>query len=152
MNPLTLVVKRTINAPCHKVFEAWSKPEIMQQWFFPPEKYSKAKASNDFKVGGHLQLEMLAKDGSSNFSHSCEYKEIIPNKKIVFTWSSHLVSNTLITVELREIGNQTETTLTHELFPNADLCNRHRMGWEGCLDNLTQLFLEKISSTTHCNC
>jgi uncharacterized protein YndB with AHSA1/START domain len=29
-----------------------------------------------------------------------EYKAIVPNKKIVFTWSSDFVSNTLATVEM----------------------------------------------------
>jgi uncharacterized protein YndB with AHSA1/START domain len=142
MNATTLIVKKIINAPCQKVFDAWSKPEVIEKWFYPPEIYWSAAASNEFKVGGHYKLEMLKQDGVV-YSHTGEYKEIIPNKKIVFTFNSNLVSNTLVTVELRAIENKTEITLTHELFPNEEMCARHQMGWEGCLENMDHFFLGK---------
>ncbi len=33
--PFELVVSRVINAPQDRVFEAWTKPEQMTQWFAP---------------------------------------------------------------------------------------------------------------------
>jgi len=30
-----LVVTRTFDAPVHLVFEAWSNPELFQQWWVP---------------------------------------------------------------------------------------------------------------------
>jgi uncharacterized protein YndB with AHSA1/START domain len=142
MNSSSLVIKKLINATCQQIFEAWSKPESMQQWLFPPMKDWKARASNEFKVGGSYKLEMLGNDGNI-YTHTGEYKEIIPNKKIVFTWNSHVVTNTLVTVELREETNgKTEITLTHDLLPNKDLYEKHQGGWHGCFDNL-EIFLKK---------
>src|SRR5262245_16776211 len=113
MKQNSLVIKRVINATCGEVFAAWSKPEIMQQWLFPLREGWQAKASNKFEVGGHYQQDMIEGNGTV-YSHTGIYKEIIPNKKIVFTWNSHASKDTLVTVELSDKNGKTEITLTHE--------------------------------------
>jgi uncharacterized protein YndB with AHSA1/START domain len=30
-----IVVTRTFDAPAHLVFEAWTRPELFKQWWFP---------------------------------------------------------------------------------------------------------------------
>lgn len=147
MNSSSLVIKKQINATCQQLFEACSKPEFMQQWMFPPMKDWKARASNEFKVGGSYKLEMFGNDGNI-YTHTGEYKEIIPNKKIAFTWNSHVVTNTVVTIELREeTKGKTEITLTHEFIPDADLRDKHQGGWQGCLDNLEMFFQKKNTKT-----
>ena len=48
------------------------------------------------------------------------------------------MGETLVTVEFLDRGEETEVVLTHELFPNAEICEQHNQGWNGCLDRLTQ--------------
>ncbi|MBN9287978.1 MAG: hypothetical protein BGO43_00530 [Gammaproteobacteria bacterium 39-13] len=141
MQSTTLVIKRTISASCEEVFAAWSQPELMKKWLFPLRPGWHALASNDFKVGGHYKQEMIAADGKV-YAHTGIYQEIIPNQKIVFTWNSDSVQNTLVTIELRPEGNKTELTLIHELLPNEEQKKNHNEGWEGCLDNLSQFASE----------
>jgi len=41
-----------------------------------------------------------------------------------------------MTVELNEMGDQTEVVLTHELLPTQEIRQMHSTGWDGCLTNL----------------
>jgi hypothetical protein len=43
-----------------------------------------------------------------------------------------------VTIEFRQIGNQTEITLTHKNFHDPAERDQHNQGWQACL---TQLFL-----------
>ena len=58
--------------------------------------------------------------------------------KLVYTWSweDGMVDDTLVTVEFNDLGSATEITLTHDLFPGADLRDKHSEGWTGCLGRL----------------
>ncbi|MBN8548347.1 MAG: SRPBCC domain-containing protein [Deltaproteobacteria bacterium] len=148
--PPTLVIRRVIPAKRDKVFAAWSKPELMSQWFRPPD--GKAIVSNDFRVGGSYQNTMIfssdpnghkgcgADCTSSSRPHHGSYLEIVPPEKIVFTWNSQIVSNSRVTVELRERGESTELTLTHELLETEELRQQHSGGWDMCLSNLEKFF------------
>lgn len=142
----SLMIKRIIGATCQEVFAAWSKPELMKQWLFPLQPGWKAIASNDFKVGGHYKQIMIAEDGVAH-THTGIYKEIVTNQKIVFTWNSDSVKDTLVTIELRAVNGKTELTLTHELLPTEEQRERHHGGWEGCLNNLEKFL---INENYHC--
>lgn len=138
----SLVVKRLISATCQEVFAAWSQAELMSKWFYPARSGWKSTASNEFKVGGHYELIMIAEDGTT-YLHTGIYKEIISNQKIVFTWNSDSIKNTLVTIELRPVDNKTEITLTHELLPNEEQYESHQGGWNECLDNLKNFLGKK---------
>ena len=143
-NPPALVIRRVIHAKRDKVFAAWTKPEIMSQWFFC--RTGSAVVTNDFRVGGSYKNLMTHEpeggkgsgcgSDSSTHMHSGEYLEIIPPEKLVFTWNSHVVQNSRVTVELKDLGDSTELTLTHELLETEELRQQHSGGWEGCLENL----------------
>ncbi len=131
-----LVIKRQINAPPAAVFSAWSKPELLREWIFPFQNW-KADGKNVFKVGGEYSVEFTSMDGSV-YSHSGKYVEIIQNAKIVFTWNTSDMTDTLITVDLHGVNGNTEVTLTHEQFPNEEVRNRYHEGWQNCLTHLEE--------------
>ena len=45
-------------------------------------------------------------------------------------------SETLVTVEFRDLGGRTEVVLTHEFFPDINMRDQHSEGWAGCLEQL----------------
>ena len=148
--PPSLVVRRVINAKIDRVFQAWTNPEMMKDWFYCGE--GRAEVENDLRVGGSYRNEMITKpsmkEGSgcgapadqTSHLHTGEYLEVVPPEKIVFTWNSHVVTNSRVTVELRELGDSTEVWITHDQLETEDLRNQHNMGWDGCLDNLEKYF------------
>ena len=120
------------------MFEAFTDADIMSKWFFPGEDMS-AEVTNNPVVGGGYTLKMHAKSGDT-YTHVGEYKEITPPDKLVFTWNSDFVQNTVVTVTFVESGSGTEVTVSHDLLPNDEMRQDHRKGWTGCLNRLESIF------------
>lgn len=134
----TVVVKKFISAGRDEVFEAFTNADIMSKWFFPGEDMS-AEVTNNLELGGSYTLRMLAKNGDV-YTHVGEYKEITPPEKLVFTWNSDFVQNTVVTVTFAESDSGTEVTVSHDLLPNDEMRQDHRKGWMGCLGRLESIF------------
>lgn len=136
---LKLQLRQFIKAKRQNVFDAWTKPELMKQWY-APRSMIVPNVSSDLKVGGSYKVEMK---GDMNGQHvnptvSGTYKKIIPNELICFTWGwqGDPSPETLVTVEFKDVNGGTEVTLTHERFPNTEARDKHQYGWTGCLENL----------------
>lgn len=138
MSENTVVVKKFISAGRDEVFEAFTNADIMSKWFFPGEDMS-AEVTNNLELGGSYTLRMLAKNGDV-YTHVGEYKEITPPEKLVFTWNSDFVQNTVVTVTFAESDSGTEVTVSHDLLPNDEMRQDHRKGWMGCLGRLESIF------------
>lgn len=63
-----LVLRRTINAPRQKVFDAWTKPEHLKNWWRAKPTMSTEIAEVDLRVGGNYRLGMQASDAPGPFS------------------------------------------------------------------------------------
>jgi uncharacterized protein YndB with AHSA1/START domain len=129
-------VKRTISARRERVFRAWTRPELMARWFFPGQGWT-CEVSSDLRVGGHWQVSMRDAEGGQHHQFG-EYREIVPETRLVFTWSCPDlgVQGSIVTVDLLEVNGATELTLTHELPPDPKVRSGHEEGWQGCLGNL----------------
>ena len=147
-----LVIRKVIRAKREKVFEAWTKPELLEQWLVPPEDWT-ARSRTDFRVGGKYEQEMIVGGSEStchaggykageSLMHSGEYLEIKPPEKLVFTWNSPAVQNTRVTIELIDLGDSTEIWLTHELLPTEAQRESHSGGWNGALAKLERLLTQ----------
>ncbi|MEQ9618515.1 MAG: SRPBCC domain-containing protein [Deltaproteobacteria bacterium] len=138
MGETTLIVKKLIRAAPERVFEAFTKPEIMTKWFYAGDDWA-VEVSNTLEVGGKYTLSMHTTDGNV-YEHTGEYKEILPSEKLVFTWSSDFVQDTVVTVHFRKVVEGTEITLEHDFLPEGEMKENHRKGWTECLGNLDKLF------------
>lgn len=78
-----LVLQRIINAPPHKVFEAWTNPELMKQWF-APKPWTTPVIEVDLRPGGSSLVVMRGPDGTE-FPNRGVYLEVVPNRRLVFT-------------------------------------------------------------------
>lgn len=70
----TIVVKREFKANLEQVWDAWTKPEILDQWW-APKPYRTETKSLDFRVGGRWLYAMISPE---NETHWCkaDYKAI----------------------------------------------------------------------------
>jgi uncharacterized protein YndB with AHSA1/START domain len=139
-------VRRMLQAPRSRVFEAWTRPDWMARWFFPGEGWT-AVVTSDFKVGGRYEIDMRDHEGARHNQFG-EYREIVPDSRLVFTWNCPelAVVGSVVTVELSDHGERTELVLTHELPPEPKIRRGHEEGWIGCLGNL-DAFLNLDDST-----
>jgi uncharacterized protein YndB with AHSA1/START domain len=134
-----LTIKRRINAPPAKVYQAWTDPQKMMRWYAPADAETLA-AETDTRVGGRFRVLMRTSDGGEH-DVSGVYREVVPDQKLVFTWAwrSKPEWESLVTVTLRRDGDATMLTLTHEQLPDAGERDGHRTGWTGAIDKLERL-------------
>jgi uncharacterized protein YndB with AHSA1/START domain len=132
----SLTIKRHLKAPPAKVYAAWTDPEKVKGWMGPGEVKAKS-AESDLRVGGRYRWVMVAPSGQELDVRGV-YREIVPNEKLVFTWSwlSAPERESLVTVLLKPDGDGTLLTLTHEQFFDEDARDQHNNGWNGALDKM----------------
>jgi uncharacterized protein YndB with AHSA1/START domain len=134
----TLRLSRTFAASPERVFRAWTEPEALRRWL-SPGTHETAGAEVDLRVGGTYRVAMrrLA-DGVTKYVTGT-YREIRAPERLAFTWrweDEPSDGETLVTVELRDLGGATEMVLTHERFASEASRDGHAGGWAGCLDKL----------------
>ena len=142
---LTLAIKRFIKAPRDRVYAAWTDPAQLKQWF-GPESVQTLELIADARVGGEFRWDLSNAEGEKMTVRG-EYRELQPDKKIVFTWQwdddevweKH---TSVVTVELSDRDGGTELVLTHEQLPNEKSRDGHMGGWNSALDKLEKWFGE----------
>lgn len=77
----TLTIEKEFNAPIDIVWDAWTKPEHIINWW-APQGMNLEVVEHDFKVGGNWKFSMMMPDGNLFVSEG-KYLEIEPLKKIV---------------------------------------------------------------------
>jgi uncharacterized protein YndB with AHSA1/START domain len=131
-----LVLKRVFPCTKRRLFDAWSQPALMTQWFCGSQQPRKpSTVQNSFAVGGNYEVVMHLQGG--DYRMTGEYREINRYYQITFTWNSHIIDNSLVDLHFKELSpNRTELTLTQTLFPDEAVRTSHVNGWGMCLDNL----------------
>jgi glutathione S-transferase len=141
----SLEIKRFINAPRDRVYAAWTDPVQLKEWWGPKE-VTTLKIVADTRVGGKYRWD-LENDEGEKMSCFGEYRELVPGKKVVFTWKwdddenweNH---NSVVSVEFSDRDGGTELRLTHVQLPSEESRDRHNGGWNSVIDRLEQ-YLEK---------
>ena len=137
-------VVRTVAAPVEQVYEAWTKPDLLQQWFAPR---GSAVRSADVALhkGGEYRVEMIDSDWNRHVTDG-RYEELVPNRSIVKTLAHDGAGAragagaTRVDVKFRDIGaGNTELTLLHENLVDEDHKAEMRREWAQRLDKLDVL-------------
>jgi uncharacterized protein YndB with AHSA1/START domain len=135
-----LQINKTFTASREKVFQAWTKAEFLTQWFAPSDDFATEVHELDVRVGGRYRVQMKSPEGRMH-TVGGTYREIVPSKKLVFTWAWEEESQwgeTVVTLEFHDLERGTELILTQEMFPSRDARDEHNKGWTGCLNRLAQ--------------
>lgn len=140
---ITLV--RRLKAPPARVFQAWTDPKILGQWFGPHRTHVD-HAEADVRVGGGFRIVIVedadVRAGRGSRHEACgAYRELDPPRRLVFDWwwASTAERVSLVTVMLRPIAEGTELTLLHERFADETTATRHIRGWTESLERLDAL-------------
>lgn len=137
----SLTLKRQLKAPPERVFEAWTQPEQMIRWWGVTPNQQKPIAETDLRVGGRFRVQFWGQGGEQH-SVGGLYREIVPNRKLVFTWTwqSTPERESLVTIDIAPANDGSLLTLMHEQFIDEKVRDDHRVGWTYALDNLERLF------------
>ena len=129
---------RAYPVPPEKVWRAWTDPQAVKKWWGPRPGEPVAVAELDVRVGGRFRIVFGGADGGM---HECagEYREVVPNRKLVFTWSWPRTTPdriSLVTIVFKAVNGGTELDFRHEQFFDEQVRDDHKRGWTGLLDKL----------------
>ena len=131
-----IYLTKTIPAERAKVYEALTNSVIAEHWWTsPPWKFT--KLTLDAKPGGKFEYAIENIEDGSAYATEGEYKEAVPNEKLV--WTNEEGGGTLVTVTLNDAAGGTELKIHQGSFPDAATRDMHAQGWSGCLDQLASL-------------
>ncbi len=113
----TIVFTRAFNAPRRLVWEAMTRPELLQKWMFTPPGWSWAVCEMDVRIGGKYRWAWNGPDGKVALTISGIHKEVLPPERIAHTEIMDMgdcgpVGELLATLELTEQGGVTHMTMT----------------------------------------
>jgi uncharacterized protein YndB with AHSA1/START domain len=142
-----LVLSRLIDAPRHKVYRAWTEPDLLKQWF-APAPFTTPVAELDVRPGGASLIVMRSPDGNE-FPNRGVYLEVVPNERLVFSdayttaWqpSGKPFMTAIITFE--DEAGRTRYTARVRHWTVEDRETHEKMGfhqgWGQCADQLAAL-------------
>lgn len=113
-----LVVTRTVNGPSRLVFEAFTKADLLRQWWVPRSYGLNLLACEmDARVGGGYRL--VFKHGDSTMEFFGKYLEVTPHSRLVWTNEEGDGGVTVSTVTFEEIAGKTLVVL-RDLYPSKE--------------------------------
>ena len=138
----TLSLKRTFKAPIKLVWEAWTQPEHIVQWWAP--KGMKIDViEHNFKVGGKWKYVMPMPDGSE-FTSDGVYTVIVDFEKIFSSANfKPMTEGVEIQALFEENGNTTNFTF-NVIHPTEEYCKQQEKmgfynGWGSAFDRLEHI-------------
>ena len=114
-----IVLTRVFDAPRRRVFDAFSKPELLKRWF-GPRGWSLVVCEVDLKVGGGFRFVLRGPDGKEMGMRGV-YREIVPPERSVHTESfDDFPGESLVTAVFIEDGGKTTLTATIR-YPSQEI-------------------------------
>ncbi|MEL6534562.1 MAG: SRPBCC domain-containing protein [Bacteroidota bacterium] len=144
----TLTMTRTFNAPRALVWEAWTQPNHISQWWGPKGMTTEIK-KHAFEEGGEWEYSMAMPDGK-DFRSFGQYQKIVEPELIETTanFIPMTVGVTLI-ASFTDAGDQTgfEFKVVHETeeYAQQQLKMGFDKGWGSVFDGLNE-YLSELQS------
>jgi uncharacterized protein YndB with AHSA1/START domain len=135
---IVLITRRTISASPSRLFDAWTQPEQLRDWW-GPQPVTCSSAQVDLRVGGRYEITNLLPDGAT-LVITGEFERVDPPHLLVYSWHAGDDQGSRVTVRFEPRGEATEVIVIHERIPNANIRQSHEAGWNGCLDGLERHF------------
>lgn len=137
-----LTIRKTFTVPIATVWEAWTKPEHILQWW-APKGMKITVVQHELKVGGKWKYTMPMPDGSEFISEGV-YSEIIKFEKIVTSADfKPMTEGVVMQILFEEDGDKTNFTFSI-IHPTEEYCKQQEKmgfynGWGAAFERLEKL-------------
>ena len=131
----TIRIERSFDCRPGRVWDAWTKPDLMDRWFCPNPDL-RVSSHADARECGAYRVNM-----GGEYIVSGSYQHMEEPAVLECTWQwEHETLTTLLRVEFAQRGSGgTDLVLVHSDFTDAADAEATREGWELSLDRLAQL-------------
>src|SRR5688500_9998877 len=132
-----LVVTRTVNGPARLVFDAWTKPELLQQWWVPKSfPITLLSCDTDPRVGGRYRLTYGSEGSTMDFFG--RYLEVTQPTRLVWTNEEGDGEAAITTVTFEEGEGKTRVVL-QDLYPSKEALEEGSGSTNAMPESLAQL-------------
>ena len=142
-----LFLRRVIHAQPEKIFNAWTQPALLKQWF-APLPWTTVKVETDVRVGGASLIVMRSPEGKEYPGYGV-YLEIVKNERLVFTdaftkaWEPSEKALMVVELAFEQQGDNTNYIARVRHWTIADREAHEKMGfhqgWVTCAEQLAAL-------------
>lgn len=142
-----LAITRVIDVPRERVWEAWTNPEVLKQWFCP-RPWRVTDCTIELHPGGRFHTTMAGPDGEV-MPNPGVILEVVPFERLVTTdayteaWKPAEKPFMTAIVEFEDLGGKTRYTATARHWNVEDRIAHEKMGfydgWNTALDQLIEL-------------
>jgi NAD(P)-dependent dehydrogenase (short-subunit alcohol dehydrogenase family)/uncharacterized protein YndB with AHSA1/START domain len=140
----TLRIHRAFQATRENVFQLWTNPEAIRNWFIHgTEAVWIAPPQVQARSGGEFHYSL--RSGEKDFHLSGTFHEMRELERLVFSWhweNLHIIEapgDTVVMLEFLDRGSRTEIILTQTGFASEVARDAHRAGWARCFDGIAAL-------------
>lgn len=132
-----LTIRRVIAASRERIFDAWTKPELLEQWWGPTGVRC-IGAEIDLRAGGAYRIGNELPDGRILWIAGV-FEIVERPRQLVYSWQVGDEPASRVTVAFIVLGERsTEVSIHHERIATDALRDDHEHGWGGCLDGLAR--------------
>jgi uncharacterized protein YndB with AHSA1/START domain len=136
-----LTIIRVFNATPEELWDLWTNPALLDQWFRPNTSEYKTKSEVDARIGGRYRIAMTHDDHTDTVVGT--FKELQKPHKLIYSWHwqnepADEVSEVSITFQPLPEGG-TKLILDHDRLSGPESVKGHTEGWLGCMGNINQL-------------
>lgn len=140
----TLRMTRDFKASPQKVYDAWTDPKMLVQWW-GPEGMTTPECKMDVREGGAWKTTMTSAKEGGAYTVSGVYKVLDRPGHLCFSWGwtneGKRGHETEIDVTFKAIEGGTRMTMVQKVFAEAEQVDKHNQGWSSSFNDL-QRFLD----------
>jgi uncharacterized protein YndB with AHSA1/START domain len=144
-----IALTRVYDAPLQMVWEAWTIPEQVAQWW-GPRGFTITTHARDLRTGGHWHYTMHGPDGT-DYENTTHYLEVVPGERMVYDHGGHKDRPPLfrVTALFTERNGRTQLDLSFA-FATPEIAEETRgfikkAGGEGTWDRLAEHLARRSS-------
>jgi uncharacterized protein YndB with AHSA1/START domain len=131
-----LRLERVFAAPRRLVFDAWTRAEHVARWL-APRPLTMPKCEVDLRPGGAFNFTMRMPDGTE-FPSAARFREVVPERRLVFTGRIHDDNLILTTVTFEDEGEKTKVTVEQTYLFESFATRGALEGWTKTLEQLEE--------------
>ncbi len=140
----SIFLETTFRSSIEKIWEAWTNPNLIMNWFGSDPKGKGLKAELDVRPGGYFEITFQDSDLTE---HTCSgiYDEVQALSKLTFSWQwkSEPGVESFITLLLTPEGEYTRMQFEHK-NPGSGSKHDYAEGWQHTFAKLECLLAVQI--------